>query len=278
MKISVIMSAYNAQNTINRAIRSVLNQTYEDVELIVINDCSTDNTEQKIKKFKDDRIVYIKHDSNLGAGCARNTGIKSATGDYIAFLDSDDFYNKDYISTMVNGTENGKFDIVSSGYISIDGKHKKTRKPKAVQVEGNLYIKDNSGAIHFLNVQLIRKSLFDNVEYCKRRFIEDSSTFVKLLYYAKNRNVLNYAGYNYVQNKNSLIHTCSEYKNALYNLLCAKDTQIFFAQVGHPEMYDFGDFLKKVLSTPIPQEKEKGFENEKDELMNYIILCFNSIL
>lgn len=277
MKISVIMSAYNAQNTIRRAIRSVLNQTYKDVELIVVNDCSTDDTEKIIKKYKDNRIVYIKHDVNLGAGCARNTGIKHATGDYIAFLDSDDYYNKEYLQTMANGTDDGKFDIVSSGYIVIEGKHKKTKKPTARKVYGNNYVKDDSGTIHFLNVQLIKRSLFDNVEYCKRRFIEDSSTFVKLLYYAKNRNILNYAGYNYVQNPNSLIHSSSEYKKYLYNLLCAKDTHLFFIQVGHQEMYDFGQFLLKVLSMNTPK-KEDGFEEERKEIMEYIIKCFNSII
>lgn len=277
MKISVIMSAYNAQKTISRAIRSVLNQTYDDIELIVVNDCSTDNTEKIVKKYKDNRIVYIKHDVNLGAGCARNTGIKNATGDYIAFLDSDDYYNKEYIQTMVDGTENGTFDIVSSGYIAIEGKHKKTKKPRACKSEGNNYIKDNSGTIHFLSVQLVRKELFDHVEYCKRRFIEDSSTFVKLLYYAKNRNVLNYAGYNYVQNPESLIHSSSQYKQYLYNLLCAKDTHIFFSQVGHPEMYNFKDFLAKFNSMNIP-EKEEGYEKEQEELMNYIITCFNSVI
>lgn len=277
MKISVIMSAYNAQNTIRRAIRSVLNQTYKDVELIVVNDCSTDDTEKIIKKYKDNRIVYIKHDVNLGAGCARNTGIKHATGDYIAFLDSDDYYNKEYLQTMANGTDDGKFDIVSSGYIAIEGKHKKTKKPTARKVYGNNYVKDDSGTIHFLNVQLIKRSLFDNVEYCKRRFIEDSSTFVKLLYYAKNRNILNYAGYNYVQNPNSLIHSSSEYKKYLYNLLCAKDTHLFFIQVGHQEMYDFGQFLLKVLSMNTPK-KEEGFEEERKEIMEYITKCFNSII
>lgn len=277
MKISVIMSAYNAQNTIRRAIRSVLNQTHKDVELIVVNDCSTDDTEKIIKKYKDNRIVYIKHDVNLGAGCARNTGIKHATGDYIAFLDSDDYYNKEYLQTMADGTEDGKFDIVSSGYIAIEGKHKKTKKPTARKVYGNNYVKDDSGTIHFLNVQLIKRSLFDNVEYCKRRFIEDSSTFVKLLYYAKNRNVLNYAGYNYVQNPNSLIHSSSEYKRYLYNLLCAKDTHLFFIQVGHQEMYDFGQFLLKVLSMNTPK-KEEGFEEERKEIMDYITKCFNSII
>lgn len=277
MKISVIMSAYNAQNTIRRAIRSVLNQTHKDIELIVVNDCSTDDTEKIIKKYKDNRIVYIKHDVNLGAGCARNTGIKHATGDYIAFLDSDDYYNKEYLQTMADGTEDGKFDIVSSGYIAIEGKHKKTKKPTARKVYGNNYVKDDSGTIHFLNVQLIKRSLFDNVEYCKRRFIEDSSTFVKLLYYAKNRNVLNYAGYNYVQNPNSLIHSSSEYKRYLYNLLCAKDTHLFFIQVGHQEMYDFGQFLLKVLSMNTPK-KEDGFEEERKEIMDYITKCFNSII
>ena len=82
MKVSIIMSAYNAQNTISRAIRSVLNQTYKNIELIVVNDCSTDNTEKIIKKYKDDRIVYIKHDTQKGDGCTRKTGIKHATDNY----------------------------------------------------------------------------------------------------------------------------------------------------------------------------------------------------
>jgi len=88
--VSVIIPTYNRAHLVGRAIRSVLNQTYQDFELIVVDDGSTDNTEEVIRSFDDDRIRYIRHDQNKGGAAARNTGIKAARGEYIAFLDSDD--------------------------------------------------------------------------------------------------------------------------------------------------------------------------------------------
>jgi glycosyltransferase involved in cell wall biosynthesis len=90
--VSVVLPTYNRAYLIDRAIRSVLNQTYKDFELIVIDDGSTDNTEKVVKEFreKDKRIKYIQHEKNKGAAVARNTGIKAAKGEYIAFQDSDD--------------------------------------------------------------------------------------------------------------------------------------------------------------------------------------------
>jgi len=89
-KISVISPTYNRAHLITRAVHSVLNQTYQDFEYIVVDDASTDNTEEVIKGFKDERIKYIKHEKNRGPSAARNTGIKAAKGEYIGFLDSDD--------------------------------------------------------------------------------------------------------------------------------------------------------------------------------------------
>ena len=90
--VSVIIPTYNRAHLISRAIKSVLNQTYQDFEVIVVDDGSTDNTEEVIKEFqkKDERIKYVRHEKNKGGSAARNTGIKAAKGKYIAFLDSDD--------------------------------------------------------------------------------------------------------------------------------------------------------------------------------------------
>ena len=89
-KVSVIIPTYNRAKLIGRAIQSVLNQSYRDFEIIVVDDGSTDNTEEVVKSFNDERIKYIRHRKNRGGSAARNTGIKVAKGEYIGFLDDDD--------------------------------------------------------------------------------------------------------------------------------------------------------------------------------------------
>lgn len=92
--ISVIMPTYNRSSTLERAINSILNQSYSDIELIIIDDCSTDNTDDIIKKYNDKRIKYYKLKENKGACYARNYGIQKSSGEYIAFQDSDDEWDK----------------------------------------------------------------------------------------------------------------------------------------------------------------------------------------
>ena len=91
-KVSVIMPTYNRARFIKDAIKSVLNQSFKDFELIIINDGSTDATEKIILKFKDPRIIYIKKKKNKGLPSARNLGISRARGRYISYLDDDDIY------------------------------------------------------------------------------------------------------------------------------------------------------------------------------------------
>lgn len=88
--VSVVVPTYNRAHLLGRSIRSVLNQTYQDFEIIVIDDASTDNTEELIMSLGNEQIRYIRHEKNKGAAAARNTGIKAARGSFIAFQDSDD--------------------------------------------------------------------------------------------------------------------------------------------------------------------------------------------
>lgn len=88
--ISVIMPVYNGEKYIKEAIESILNQTYKKFEFIIINDCSTDNTEAIIKSYDDPRIVYIKNENNLGVAASLNNGLKIAKGEFIARMDADD--------------------------------------------------------------------------------------------------------------------------------------------------------------------------------------------
>ncbi len=89
---SVVIPTYNREKSVLNAINSVLNQTFIDFEIVVVDDGSTDNTKESIESLGDERIRYVLHEKRSGANAARNTGINSARGDYISFLDSDDIF------------------------------------------------------------------------------------------------------------------------------------------------------------------------------------------
>jgi glycosyltransferase involved in cell wall biosynthesis len=99
--VSVIIPTYNRANVIICAIDSVLNQTYKNMELIIVDDASRDNTEERVKGFNDSRIKFVRHKINKGGSGARNTGIGEAKGDYIAFLDSDDEWLPEKIEKQI---------------------------------------------------------------------------------------------------------------------------------------------------------------------------------
>ena len=88
--ISVITATYNHSHLLGRCIQSVLNQTFQDFELIIVNDGSTDDTEKIVSNLSNEKVKYVRHPKNQGASVARNTGIRLAKGDYIAILDDDD--------------------------------------------------------------------------------------------------------------------------------------------------------------------------------------------
>lgn len=109
--ISIIIPTYNREKYILNSIKSVLNQTYNNIEIIVIDDCSTDNTKSEISKIKDRRIRYIKLNNNNGAAYARNFGIKLAKGKYISFQDSDDIYHYDKLKEQLSNLNRYKSDL-----------------------------------------------------------------------------------------------------------------------------------------------------------------------
>ncbi len=111
IKISVIIPTYNRGNIIENSITSVLNQTYTNLEVLIIDDGSTDNTKEIIDKFDDKRIKYIKLKDNYGGSNARNIGIKSATGKFISFQDSDDIFYPKKLEIQMKNIINQKSDL-----------------------------------------------------------------------------------------------------------------------------------------------------------------------
>ena len=124
-RFSIIISAYNIEAYIERAIKSVLEQTFKNFELIIVNDCSKDQTLEKIKKFTDERITVINNERNVGLGAVRNIGIAKAKGEYIVHLDGDDALYENTTLEKIN-TLIGKDtpDIIYLGFKDVGGFNK----------------------------------------------------------------------------------------------------------------------------------------------------------
>ncbi|RMA56731.1 glycosyltransferase family 2 protein [Ulvibacter antarcticus] len=99
-RFTVIIPLYNKENYIVATLQSVLDQSFSDFEVIVVSDCGTDNSLEIAKEFKDPRIKIIEHSENKGLSASRNTGIKNATSNYIAFLDADDLWKNDFLEKI----------------------------------------------------------------------------------------------------------------------------------------------------------------------------------
>lgn len=99
--VSVIMPSWNTGRFIAESIQSVLGQTYGDLELIIVDDCSTDDTDEVVASFTDSRIRYIKNEENMGAALSRNRAMREARGEWIAFLDSDDLWEPEKLEKQI---------------------------------------------------------------------------------------------------------------------------------------------------------------------------------
>lgn len=130
--VSVIMPSYNTARFIKETIQSVLNQTYENWELIIVDDCSTDNTDEVVASFSDNRIKYLKNAQNSGAAVSRNRAIKEAKGKWIAFLDSDDMWEADKLEKQINFMKSNGYHFSYTTYQQID----ENSNPMGVTVGG----------------------------------------------------------------------------------------------------------------------------------------------
>lgn len=119
--VSIVMPSYNTAKFIEETIESVLAQSYENWELILVDDCSTDNTDEVVSRFlSDERIRYIKNDTNSGAAVSRNRALREARGKWIAFLDSDDLWEPDKLEKQIAFMQNNNYSFSYTNYIEID--------------------------------------------------------------------------------------------------------------------------------------------------------------
>lgn len=232
MKISIIITAYNVGKYIGRAVKSVLSQTYKNIEVVIVEDCSTDNTRDIIENLakEDDRIKIVYHTENKGAGWGRRDGINACTGDYFITVDGDDWLDETFIESLARKAEETGADIVSGG-ITVNkegGYWEKTCYGNPICEGEDKVLKFWGEKIVFMNNKIIKRELHDKVPYCTRRFIEDTPTIIPMLWHANRVAYTEDTGYHYRMNDDSLTHKANQFQYALYRGLCALDLIEFF--------------------------------------------------
>lgn len=185
--ISVVVPVYNVEKYVKECIESILEQSFKNFELIIVNDGSTDNSLNRVLEFKDDRIVLINQ-KNIGLSGARNTGIHHAKGKYITFIDSDDWISKDYLNEMAIEAQKYNADIVSIKECKvIDGEYFYKKRPLKI------FKKEAANALfglydsNFACGKLIRLSLLKkhNIRFPLHKHYEDMGTMYKVYSNAK---------------------------------------------------------------------------------------------
>lgn len=200
-KVSIIVPVYNSENTIRKCVDSILNQTYQNIEILLINDGSTDKSLQVISHLNDERIIVIDK-KNEGVAKTRNLGIKKATGKYIMFIDNDDFIDKDYIEKYYTSIEEG-FDLVIGGYKRVNQDNKIIYSQSIKDYKWSKYIIVSPWA------RIIKKEFLikNNIEFLSYKIGED--VYFSLLMYSYNPKIkiIDYTGYNWFFNTASVSNT-----------------------------------------------------------------------
>lgn len=215
-KVSVIVPVYNAENTLERCVKSIVGQTYKDIEVILINDGSIDSSRYICEKFADtDKRIKIINKSNEGVSASRNLGIECASGDYLMFADSDDWFTCDAVETMVSAADETGCDMVISDFYRVKNKYASikgdiTEEGMMGRQDFVLYMMDNPANFYYgamWNKLYKRKIIIDNnlrlnddIKWCEDfmfnlDYIRCADTFYSIkkpLYY-------------YVNSKNSLV-------------------------------------------------------------------------
>ena len=203
MKFSIIMPVYNTERYLEKSIVSVLHQSYGDYELICVDDGSTDNSAQILSAFADKKeIKIIKHERNKGLFCARKTGVQNATGDYILFLDSDDWLEQDALKILAKELNSSTPDYIEFCYymVSANGQKKTyhfTKEDLSKEIVNVLLAKANHTLWNKCYDAQVIKPVYDTFPDFYAVFGEDYYQIVILEYFIKTRKMITIPLYNY---------------------------------------------------------------------------------
>ena len=284
--ISIIIPCFNAEKTLEKCLESVVQQSYANLEIIIIDDGSTDETSLIYNKFQsnDERILVLKQ-QNSGVSKARNTGVKAATGDYICFVDSDDWAELNYCSELYSLLvgENADISIVEASYEDENGNVLCSKPISDEKIfDGNralvLLLEDREIQSHPWG-KLFKADLLKNVHFPENlKCFEDYSTLFKIFNKAVKVVKSNEKLYHYIQREDSLSHNLSP-ETAYQFFLAIMEVFEFWrnsAKVGDRNkiVKNIVRKLLMVLKRITRNTKVDEMKSEKDEIRR----AFNSFL
>ena len=234
IKISLIMPVYNVEKYIEKAIDSVLNQTFKEFELIIINDGSTDKSGKICDNYCNiDKRIKVIHTENNGQSAARNIGIKNSIGEYIGFVDSDDFIDENMYAELYSSC------IEEDSEIAIIGLREVTEENICIKQ----YIPNSVSLVEIMKRaypcnKLIKRSLFleNNLKFIEGKYYEDVDLISKLFLKANKVSIVNKITYNYLKRCGST--TSNRDEKILDNIWAYISVKEFLIKEGLYTMYD----------------------------------------
>lgn len=207
--VSVIVPIYNVEKYVKKCLDSLAAQTLEDVEFILIDDGSTDNSGKIADQYSSDPRFHVFHTENRGLSAARNYGIDQSHGEYIMFVDGDDWVAPDFCRTPYETAIKNKADLII--FQAYREKNKRVKKYSSAMIDSPTGIIDNYTAIKngsdVVWNKLYQKKLFNNIRYPEGQVFEDTATTHKHIQVAKSIYMINDLLYYHVYRKSSITHS-----------------------------------------------------------------------
>ena len=280
-KISIILPVYNVEKWLSKCLDSILNQSYENYEVICVNDGSLDNSLKILRKYekKDKRIIVIDKE-NEGVSTARNIAINKSTGKYITFVDPDDYLEKDALETMIKLIKKEKVDIVRTKYNKIFEHHISHENEIKYNNKVILNNKNKKNIIESVLLQefgcylwllLIKKDLIikNNIYFEKELYVhQDLDFYIKLFKHAKNIYFSNKITYNYLFNNNGSKNLKYVERNIESNLNLFKKLNKLLGKNYIPFISVLCFNLILTYFRPLYNEDKKKFKRLYKNLMN----------
>ena len=215
--ISVIIPVYKVEKYLEKCVDSVINQTYDNLEIILVDDGSPDNCPKMCDEYaKKDKRIKVIHKENGGVGSARNKGIEKSTGDYITFVDSDDWIEKEFIHEMLDIANKYKVDYVTCGYYRVYESKKEiiNGNLEEIVIDSKEYVNkllNVQNGYGFVHMKLIKKTKISNLRFEEKLVVGEDALFnIELCKHINKAVILNKSLYNYFFNSNSVVRKYDE--------------------------------------------------------------------